>query len=301
MFASLTLMHKSPSYPQAIASLLQQHQIDAAEKQLSQRDQACAWQWQWQTNEQPSDEFVSELNALLAHDRANGMADAVLYCAAQAPDMKLAVFDMDSTLIQAEVMDQLAYQAGIGEQIAAITASAMRGEIDFQESFTRRLGLLKGFDCTDLQTIYEGIELMPGAERLMANLVKQGVHTVILSGGFSFFADQFAARLGMQEAHSNPLEQVDGKLTGDISVRILDAERKLELLTEIRQQHGWQVEQSIAVGDGANDLPMLGAAGLGVAFHAKPLVIEQAPHHVSHFGLDSLLYVLGLSDSELVD
>lgn len=301
MFASLTLMHKSPSYPQAIASLLQHHHIDAAEKQLSQRDQACAWQWQWQTNGQHSDELVSELNALLAEDRANGMADAVLYCAAQAPDMKLAVFDMDSTLIQAEVMDQLAYQAGIGEQIAAITASAMRGEIDFQESFTRRLGLLKGFDCSDLQTIYEGIELMPGAERLMANLVQQGVHTVILSGGFSFFADQFAARLGMQEAHSNPLEQVDGKLTGDISVRILDAERKLELLTEIRQQHGWQVAQSIAVGDGANDLPMLGAAGLGVAFHAKPLVIEQAPHHVSHFGLDSLLYVLGLSDDELVD
>jgi phosphoserine phosphatase len=236
----------------------------------------------------------------LAPDQQQGLADYVLYEGAQAPQIKLAVFDMDSTLIQAEVMDQLAYAAGIGEQVAAITASAMRGEIDFQESFKRRLGLLKGFECNDLQAIYDQIELMPGAERLMRNLLKQGVHCVILSGGFSYFADRFAARLGMQEAYSNPLEQQANRLTGGISVPILDADRKLELLTAISQRHGWQREQTLAVGDGANDLPMLAAAGLGVAFHAKPLVIAQAAHHVSHFGLDALLYVLGMADKDLI-
>jgi len=298
MFASLTLLHKNPAYPQAVADLLASTGVQSQPTQLAQASECNAWQWQMAAA--VPEDTKAKLASLLASDKEQGVTDYVLYEGEQAPEIKLAVFDMDSTLIQAEVMDQLAFTAGIGEQISAITASAMRGEIDFQESFKRRLGLLKGFDCTTLEEIYNSIELMPGAERLMRNLVKQGVRCVILSGGFSFFADRFAARLGMQEAHSNPLEQVGGKLTGDISVRILDAERKLELLTEIRQQHGWPVEQTMAVGDGANDLPMLGAAGLGVAFHAKPLVIEQAPHHVSHFGLDGLLYVMGLSDADLV-
>lgn len=298
MFASLTLLHKNTTYPQAIADLFEQHGVQTALRQLSSAPAGHVWQWQMAGS--VSEVIRAEIAQILAADKQQGDADYVLYEGVQAPQIKLAVFDMDSTLIEAEVMDQIAYSAGIGDQIAAITTRSMRGEIDFQESFERRLGLLEGFDCSALDEIYNNIELMPGAERLMANLVKQGVYCVILSGGFSYFADRFAARLGMQEAHSNPLEQVDGKLTGKISVRLLDAERKLELLTQIRQQHGWPVAQTMAVGDGANDLPMLGGAGLGVAFHAKPLVIEKAPHHVSHFGLDGLLYVMGLSDADLV-
>jgi len=298
MFASLTLLQKNTRFPQTIADLFIQHGVQAELRQLSSAPACHVWQWQMVGS--VSEVVKAEIAQILAADKQQGVADYVLYEGPQAPHIKLAVFDMDSTLIQAEVMDQIAYSAGIGDQIAAITASSMRGEIDFQESFERRLGLLKGFDCAVLDAIYNNIELMPGAERLMVNLRKQGVYCVILSGGFSYFADRFAQRLGMQEAHSNPLEQVEGKLTGEISVRILDAQRKLELLADIRQQHGWPVAQTLAVGDGANDLPMLGAAGLGVAFHAKPLVIAEAPHHVSHFGLDGLLYVLGLSDDELV-
>ena len=298
MFASLTLLHKNAAFPQEVAALMMQHGIDKEPVQLGANHDCYAWQWVFTGPiSQSLEDAISELLAL---DMQQGLADYILYAGEQAPSIKLAVFDMDSTLIQAEVMDELAYEAGIGEQVAAITASAMRGEIGFQESFKRRLGLLKGFDCSDLETIYQRIELMPGAERLMRNLVNQGVYCVILSGGFSYFADRFATRLGMQEAHSNPLQQVDNKLTGDISVPILDAERKLELLTAISENNNWQVAQTMAVGDGANDLPMLGAAGLGVAFHAKPLVIEQAPHHVSHFGLDALLYVLGLADKDLI-
>ncbi len=298
MFASLTLLQKTAIFPRAVASLLAQNGDWAEPRQLAR--QSSCHVWQWQTTSPILASLKTELTQLLQTDKAQGLVDYVIYEAPQAPDIKLAVFDMDSTLIQAEVMDQLAYAAGIGDQVAAITASAMAGEIDFQQSFKRRLGLLKGFDCAELESIYQHIDLMPGAERLMQNLAKQGVHCVILSGGFSYFADRFADRLGMQEAYSNPLEQVDGKLTGAISVSILDAERKLELLHQIRERYGWQVEQTMAVGDGANDLPMLGAAGLGVAFHAKPLVIEQAPHHISNFGLDGLLYVMGLSDSELL-
>ena len=298
MFASLTLLQKNATFPQAIDDLFEQHGVQTELRQLSSA-QACHV-WQWQIADSVSEVVRAEIAQILTADKQQGFADYVLYEGQQAPQIKLAVFDMDSTLIQAEVMDQIAYSAGIGDQIAAITARSMRGEIDFQESFERRLGLLKGFDCAVLDEIYDRIELMPGAERLMVNLVKQGVYCVILSGGFSYFADRFATRLGMQEAHSNPLEQIDGKLTGEISVRILDAQRKLELLADISQQHGWPVEQTMAVGDGANDLPMLGAAGLGVAFHAKPLVVQEAPHHVSHFGLDALLYVLGLSDDDLV-
>jgi phosphoserine phosphatase len=198
-------------------------------------------------------------------------------------------------------MDQLAYAAGIGDQVAAITARCMAGELDFQQSFRQRLGLLAGFSTTGLETIYNSIELMPGAERLMRNLVARGVHCVILSGGFSYFANRFAQRLGMQEAYSNPLEQCEDRLTGSISVRILDAERKLELLQQLTRQQGLQPWQTIAVGDGANDLPMLLGAGLGVAFHAKPLVQQQAQHRISQFGLDTLLYVMGYGDDELLD
>ncbi|MDP6968564.1 MAG: phosphoserine phosphatase SerB [Gammaproteobacteria bacterium] len=298
MFSSLTLLHKNAAFPQALTALLVQHGIHVQPRQLAATKACHVWQWVFKTPLAMT--LRHSIAQLLAPAQQQGLADYVLYEGQQAPSIKLAVFDMDSTLIQAEVMDELAYAAGIGEQVAAITASAMRGEIGFQESFKRRLGLLKGFDCSDLAAIYEQIELMPGAERLMRNLLKQGVYCVILSGGFSYFADRFAARLGMQEAHSNPLQQVENKLTGDISVPILDAERKRQLLTAIRTQYGWQSEQTLAVGDGANDLPMLAAAGLGMAFHAKPLVIEQAPHHISHFGLDSLLYVLGMADTDLV-
>nr|MCS5558410.1 phosphoserine phosphatase SerB [Oceanospirillaceae bacterium] len=195
---------------------------------------------------------------------------------------------MDSTLIQAEVMDELAYAAGIGPKVAAITASAMAGEIDFTQSFEQRLALLEGFDIDQLDAIYHTIELMPGAEKLMQQLQAKGIYCAILSGGFSYFADRLAQRLGMQQAFSNPLEQHEGKLTGQISVPILDANQKVTLLEQLRTELGLSMGQCLAVGDGANDLPMLNSAGLGVAFHAKLLVKQQAPQQISHFDLDVL-------------
>ncbi|MFQ3303848.1 MAG: phosphoserine phosphatase, partial [Oceanospirillaceae bacterium] len=191
----------------------------------------------------------------------------------------------------AEVMDELAYAMGIGPQVALITASSMAGELDFEQSFRQRLALLKGFDTAQLSAINQALELMPGAEQLMKGLQKQGVYCAILSGGFSYFADDLAHRLGMQQAFSNSLEEVDGKLTGQVTGVILDAAKKVELLEQLRKTLGLSLSQCLAVGDGANDLPMLNKAGLGVAFHGKPLVRQQAPHQINNFDLDTLLHL----------
>lgn len=212
---------------------------------------------------------------------------------------RLVVFDMDSTLIQQEVIDELGREAGVMEQVAAITESAMRGEIDFRESLRRRLALLEGLDAAVLERVGERIRLTEGAERLITNLRHLGYKTAILSGGFTYFGHCLQRKLGIDYVHANQLEIVDGKLTGRVVGPVVDGERKAQLLREIAAMEGLDLEQVIAVGDGANDLPMLRTAGLGVAFHAKPLVRASARHAISTLGLDAILYLIGMRDRDL--
>ncbi|MNM73315.1 Phosphoserine phosphatase [compost metagenome] len=211
---------------------------------------------------------------------------------------RLAVFDMDSTLIEAEVIDELAKAAGVGEQVAAITERAMRGELDFRASFKERMALLKGLDVGVLDEIGASLRLTEGAENLFAELKRLGYKTAILSGGFTYFARQVQARLGIDYVFANELEVVDGKVTGVAVEPIVDAQRKAELLQQLASEEGLQLDQTIAVGDGANDLPMLSLAGLGVAFRAKPLVRQSAKQAISTLGLDGVLYLLGMRDRE---
>lgn len=209
---------------------------------------------------------------------------------------RLAVFDMDSTLIQAEVIDELAKAAGVGEQVSAITERAMRGELDFRASFTERMALLKGLDVSVLDEIGAALRLTDGAEALFAGLKRLGYKTAILSGGFTYFARQVQARLGIDYVYANELQVEDGKCTGVAVEPIVDAQRKADLLRELAAREGLSLEQTIAVGDGANDLPMLAIAGLGVAFRAKPLVKASARHSISTLGLEGVLYLLGVED-----
>ncbi|KGK97544.1 MULTISPECIES: phosphoserine phosphatase SerB [Pseudomonas syringae group] len=211
---------------------------------------------------------------------------------------RLAVFDMDSTLIEAEVIDELAKAAGVGEQVAEITERAMRGELDFSESFKERLALLKGLDVGVLDDIGASLRLTEGAETLFSELKRLGYKTAILSGGFTYFAKQLQAKLGIDYVYANELEVVDGKVTGVAVEPIVNAQRKADLLRELAHKEGLSLEQTIAVGDGANDLPMLAIAGLGVAFRAKPLVKQSARQAISTLGLDGVLYLLGFRDRE---
>lgn len=214
---------------------------------------------------------------------------------------RLVCFDMDSTLIQVEVIDELAKAAGVGEQVAAITESAMRGEIDFSESFRQRMALLKGMDESVLKDIADSLPITEGAARLISHLRHFGYKIAILSGGFTYFANYLKEKLGVDYVYANQLEFENGKLTGRVKGDIIDGAMKARLLTEIARQEGISTEQVIAVGDGANDLPMLAIAGLGVAFHAKPLVKEQARHSIANLGLDAILYLLGMRDRELAE
>ena len=212
---------------------------------------------------------------------------------------RLICFDMDSTLIQTECIDELAERAGVGEQVRAITESAMRGEIDFKESFTQRVALLKGLDVSVMQEIADTMPITEGVERLMFVLKRYGYKIAILSGGFTFFGEYLQKKFGIDYVYANELEVEDGKLTGRYLGDVVDGKRKAELLRLIAQVEKVDIAQTIAVGDGANDLPMLSLAGLGIAFHAKPKVKENARQSINTIGLDGVLYFLGFKDSYL--
>ncbi len=209
---------------------------------------------------------------------------------------RLVAFDMDSTLIEAEVIDELAEEAGVREEVSAITELAMRGEIDFSESFRRRVALLEGLDEAVLGKVVERIKLTEGAEHLVSTLRSLGYKTAILSGGFTYFGERLQQKLGIDYVFANELEIENGRVTGGVSGEIVDGERKATLLREIAEREGIDMQQVISVGDGANDLPMLSIAGLGIAFRAKPVVKQSAEQSISTLGLDGILYLLGISD-----
>jgi phosphoserine phosphatase len=211
----------------------------------------------------------------------------------QAADIKLAVFDMDSTLIQCEVIDELAKHAGVGDRVVDITERAMRGELDFNASFTERLGLLNGLDARVAHKVAASLPFSEGAHELMLTLRARGVRTVVLSGGFDVFADSVINALKMDEYVANTLEIVDNKLTGRVVPPIVNADEKRARLVAIAKSMSIDLSQTMAVGDGANDLKMLQAAGIGIAFRAKPIVREQARYQLTHVGLDGALYLMG--------
>ena len=212
---------------------------------------------------------------------------------------RLICFDMDSTLVHTECIDELAERAGVGDQVRAITESAMRGEIDFTESFTRRVALLKGLDESVMEEIAQNLPFNEGLGRMMKILKMVGYKTAILSGGFTYFGKYLQQKFGFDYVYANELEIENGKLTGRYLGDVVDGRRKAELLKLLCQFEGINLEQAVAVGDGANDLPMLSLAGLGIAYHAKPKVRENARQSLSSVGLDGILYFLGLKDSQL--
>ena len=212
---------------------------------------------------------------------------------------RLVAFDMDSTLIQAEVIDELAAEAGVKDKVAAITESAMRGEIDFDESLRQRLSLLEGLDASVLDSVYKRLQMTDGAERLITNLKKVGYKIAILSGGFTFFGEKLKQKFGLDYVYANRLVIKNGKLTGEVEGDIVNGQMKATLLRKIAKKEDISLQQVIAVGDGANDLPMLSIAGLGIAFHAKPKVKAESKQSISTMGLDSILYLIGVRDREL--
>lgn len=229
-------------------------------------------------------------------------AEIHAYCAEQSIDCAfvpdgqdlenfgLVVMDMDSTLISIECIDEIADMQGLKPQVAAITESAMRGEIEFAESLRRRVALLEGLEESALQRVYdERLQLNPGAQKLIDTLRSRNIKTLLVSGGFNFFTDRLKTRVGLDYAHSNTLEIMNGKLTGKVLGHILDAQGKADWLTRTREELGLRPDQVIAIGDGANDLKMMAAAGVGIAYHAKPVVREQATYALSHVGLDGVL------------
>jgi phosphoserine phosphatase len=212
---------------------------------------------------------------------------------------RLVVFDMDSTLIKIEVIDELAKARGVGNEVISITESAMRGELDFTQSFTKRLSLLKGLEEEKVKAIGESLPLTDGAERLISTLKKLGYKTAIVSGGFTYFGNILKQRLGIDYVFANELEIANGTVTGAVKGTIVDGKRKAELLKGISEKEQISLEQVIAVGDGANDLPMISLAGLGIAFNAKPIVRQTAKQAISTLGLDGILYLIGVRDRDI--
>lgn len=211
-----------------------------------------------------------------------------------ARDVKLMVFDMDSTLIDAEVIDEMGKVLGIGSKIAAITERAMNGELNFDQSLVERVALLKGMPTSQMEVIYQSLKVNPGVSELMQKVSAMGIKTIIISGGFNYFAESVKTKLGMTQAYANELEFSDGKLTGKVLGNIINAASKSEILTKIAQENNFALHQVVAVGDGANDLLMLNAAGMGVAWHAKEKVKQAVPHHISFGPMTNLLFFLGL-------
>jgi phosphoserine phosphatase len=212
---------------------------------------------------------------------------------------RLVCFDMDSTLIQTEVIDELAHRAGVGEEVSKITEAAMRGEINFADSFKQRIALLKGLDEKVMIEIAENLPLTEGTERLFHTLRKYGFKTAILSGGFTYFGKYLQNKLGVDYVFANQLEIADGKLTGNYLGEIIDGNKKAELLRNIAFKEDIHLAQTVAVGDGSNDLPMINIAGLGIAFHAKPIVKKNAQHSISTIGLDAILFLMGFRDRDI--
>jgi phosphoserine phosphatase len=208
-------------------------------------------------------------------------------------EFKLVAMDMDSTLITIECIDEIADMQGLKPQVAAITEAAMRGELDFAASLKQRVALLEGLDASALQRVYdERLKLSPGAETMLAAVQKAGLKTLLVSGGFTFFTERLKERLGLDYTHANELEIVDGKLTGKVIGGIVDAEEKQRTVERVCAELGIAPAQAIVMGDGANDLKMMGIAGLSVAFRAKPVVRSQADVALNFVGLDGLLNVL---------
>lgn len=214
---------------------------------------------------------------------------------------RLVCFDMDSTIIQAEVIDELARKAGVYDEVSAITEAAMHGELDFKQSFEKRISLLKGLDVSVMNEIAEQLPLTEGVERLFKTLKKFGYKTAILSGGFTYFGNHLKSKLDVDYVFANELEVADGKLTGRHIGEIMDGEKKAEMLKLLAFKEDLHLEQVIAVGDGSNDLPMIQLAGLGIAFHAKPKVQASAKNAISEIGLDAILYLIGFRDREIYD
>lgn len=250
----------------------------------------------------PADAADADPAAADLRDRLRGQSSALgVDIALQVDDLlrchrRLIVFDMDSTLVEAEVIDELARAAGSWDQVSGITERAMRGELEFADSFRERLATLCGLSEHHLPAIADGLVISPGAATLVATLKAAGYRSAIVSGGFEFFARRLAAALGIDEVFANALAIVDGRVTGEAQGRIIDGPRKAELLQAIADSLELSNEQVIAVGDGANDLPMLGLAGLGVAYRAKPVVRAAADQAITHSGLDSILFLLGIPE-----
>ena len=291
----ITILANRPAMPNlpTIRAFLKEKRIRVVDTETlpvakTLADSRCAERWQLQSD-------LTDLESIGWFDL--GLADDVdvnfQHDSDAISDIKLAVFDMDSTLIQCEVIDELATRAGVGEQVAAITERAMRGELDFRESFSERLGLLRNLDAAMAAEIAKNLPYTDGVRELMITLRARGIRTVIVSGGFSLFADHVATELGMDEYFANTLQVSDGVLTGIAIPPIVDAEYKEAKLREIADSMGITLRQTLAVGDGANDLKMLNAAGIGVAFRAKPVVRSQARYQLSTVGLDGALYFFG--------